>query len=214
MAPLSEFIWAEEECGEWITGVCDYRSIFRYLHFSQDGRVSLSWITFVLLLYRRFSKDVINLMFRDCRRFRKQERRGNGILRDPAGHEVPEISGNFDRKSKKLYYAAAFTNAFILNASSGLQSASFKTLHPVCFDHLVLSGSRLLPLSLPATSLRLMLISSSTIVHLLIRWCHRQTLASWRWLLGEEEMCLGCFHLVVTVDNTKLERGRCRTKTH
>lgn len=170
MAPLSEFIWAEEECGEWITGVCDYRSIFRYLHFSQDGREARAGSH---LSYRRFPKDVRNLMFRDCRRFRKRERRGNGILRDPAGHEVPEISGNFDRKSKKLYYAASFTNAFILNASYGLQSTclltSFKTLHLVCFDHWVLSASRLLPLSLPATSLRLMLISSSTIVHLLIR---------------------------------------------
>lgn len=121
--------------GGGVRGV-DYRSLRLQKHiplsplFPRRERSS-RWITFVLLSYRRFPKDVINLMFRDCRRFRKQERRGKGILRDPAGHEVPEISGNFNRKSKKLYYAAAFTNAFIFNASYGLQStsllASFKT---------------------------------------------------------------------------------------
>lgn len=64
MASLSEFIWAEEECGSGLleSAIRERESLLCLSSLSQDGR---DWVAFVLLPHCRFPKDVVNVMF-DC----------------------------------------------------------------------------------------------------------------------------------------------------
>lgn len=93
MAPLSEFIWAEEERRSGLP-----ESAIREAYSPVLPRREKA----LEPPHPRFPKDVINVMF-ECsetadilgsRRWRR-----NIILRVPTGHTIPGISGHFERKS-------------------------------------------------------------------------------------------------------------------
>lgn len=93
MALLSEFIWAEEECGSGLPESAIREAYSASPVFPRWER-RLCWIAFVPLPHLRFPKDVINVMF-GCSEtadiLGRQEERRNVLLLDMKLLEYQEI---------------------------------------------------------------------------------------------------------------------------
>lgn len=106
MAPLSEFIWAEEECGSRLPESAITECLLLPSPTSPEtGGEASAGSHLCRRCSARFPKDVMKFnvwLLRDCGHFRKEEGRGNILLGDPTGHTVKFLKCQ-EKESQKLY---------------------------------------------------------------------------------------------------------------